>query len=130
MDPHTSEGETYLNSPNNGTISVVRRAVLSYLPAPAWKVFVDGTWVGDVTPRKKADFEVNPGKHSVKIWSTRGARCSNELKLDVAVGSKRTLECRATMTPLGVSRLPDQVGVIRDSVKDGVTRSLSLWEVK
>jgi hypothetical protein len=84
-----------------------------------WRVFIDGIAVGFAPRGKTMPFPVSPGAHTVKIWSYRGASCSNEVTLDLAPGTVRSLKCGSNPPPLGITQLPAQIGIIRNVFKDG-----------
>jgi hypothetical protein len=107
----------------DSVIEVRRRRRLSDVMAIGWRVFIDGTWVGAIPQGKTVRFNVAAGRHALKIWSHKGAYCSDEIELDAAPGSINAFECRAQMPSLGLSRVQDQVSVITSTLKDvGVTR--------
>src|SRR5271170_5343183 len=96
-----------------------RRPVFAGIASIGWRVFIDGVWVGEAPMGKTVRFSVDPGRHTVKIWSHRGASCSNELELDVVVDTVRSLSCGPNPQPFGLNQLPAQINVIRKLFKDG-----------
>jgi hypothetical protein len=97
--------------------------------AIGWRVFIEGVWVGPIAQGRSVRFDVATGRHTLKIWSHKGAYCSDELDLTIAPGSVRSFECRARPLRLGLSRLMDQVNVIISAMKDGgVTRGQILLD--
>ena len=70
--------------------------------AIGWRVFIDGVWVGDIPQGKSVRFDVQPGHHTLKIWSHRGAYCSDEVELDAAPSSVHFYECQARPLALGI----------------------------
>ena len=103
-----------------GVIEVTRkRPIFMGAGSVGWKVFIDGVWVGQAPMGKTVRFQVTPGSHSVKVWSKRGASCSNELDLDIVRGSIRSLKCGVNSLPLGLSKVPEQINFMRNVIKDG-----------
>jgi hypothetical protein len=100
-------------------IEVGRPRRFAEVMAIGWRVFIDGVWVGPIAQGRTVRFDVAAGRHSLKIWSHKGAYCSDELELTVVPGSVRSFECRARALPLGLSRWKDQVSVITNTMKDG-----------
>jgi hypothetical protein len=117
------------SSAKEAVIKVTRPFQLFALTSIGWRVFIDGDWVGGVSRGKTTSFPVSPGHHTVKIWSHRGAQCSNELELDAVAGVPRLLECRKQPPPLGLDKLPQQLAAIRESVTVGVSTTILLSEL-
>ena len=116
---------------DQGAIEVTRkRPIFAGVLSFGWRVFIDGVWVGQAPMGKTVRFPVAPGHHTVKIWSNRGASCSNELDLDEAHYSIRSLQCGANVPPVGLSQLPAQIDTIRNLFKDGgvAKGAFYLWE--
>lgn len=116
---------------DQGVIEVTRkRPVFWGALNGRWRVFIDGVWVGQAPRGKTVRFLVASGPHTVKIWTYRGASCSNELSLDVTPATVRSLICASSPPPLGVSQLPAQIDTLRNVFKDGgVSKgALALYE--
>ena len=115
---------------SGASIQVTHRGgVVRAIQSLGWRVFIDGVWVGGAPRGKTVTFAVSPGHHVVKIWSHRGGTCSNELALEVNLGSTRSLTCRVRRNVYGFSNLPTQMAIIRDGVKTGVSEMIVLSEV-
>jgi hypothetical protein len=107
-------------APSHAVIEVTRkRPSFKGLGNVGWRVFIDGVWVGEAPMGKTVRFSVAPGRHTVTIWSHRGASCSNDLALDIIAGTVRSLRCGSNPLPLGLSQLPAQINAIRSVFKDG-----------
>jgi hypothetical protein len=101
-------------------IEVTRnRPIFMGVLSSRWRVFIDGAWVGQAPRGKPVRFPVTPGPHAVKVWTYKGASCSNELSLDVAPGAVRSLTCGLNPPPIGLSQLPSQVNTMRNVFRDG-----------
>jgi hypothetical protein len=100
-------------------VEVRRPRRVSELMAIGWRVFIDGVWVGAVTQGRSVRFAVPPGVHGLRIWSHRGAYCSDEVAFHAAPGSICAFECRSRPMTLGLSRMRDQVKVITSTMTDG-----------
>jgi hypothetical protein len=110
-------------------IEIRRRRRIAEIMAIGWRVFIDEVWVGDIKQGRAVRFNVAAGPHTLKIWSHKGAYCSDEMAVDVVPGSVRAFECRSRPMALGVSRIHDQVDVITNTMKDGgVTQGQILLE--
>jgi hypothetical protein len=96
-----------------------KRPIFTGVANVGWRVFIDDVWVGEAPMGKAVRFSVAPGRHTVKIWTHRGASCSNELGLDIVGGTVRSLRCGLNPQPHGLSQLPAQINAIRKQLKDG-----------
>lgn len=103
----------------DAVIEVRRRRRVSEVMAIGWRVFIDGLWAGEIPQGKSVRFAVAPGRHSLVIWSHRGAYCSDEVALDAAPGSVYTYECRSRQMPVGISRAHEQAEVVTSTMREG-----------
>jgi hypothetical protein len=96
-----------------------KRPIFTGIANVGWRVFIDEVWVGEAPMGKTVRLSVPPGRHTVKIWSHRGASCSNDLELDIVAGTVRSLRCGSNPVSSGLSQLPAQINIIRNVFKDG-----------
>lgn len=82
-------------------IRITRFCPISRELLARYGVYLDGQLLGDSPRRRKTEFSVPAGSHTLQV---RGRRFmgepSNELELDLESGSVRTFECR-TKSRLG-----------------------------
>jgi hypothetical protein len=91
-----------------------------------WVVFIDGVWVGKASKGRTVQFDVLPGRHKVKICYRGGKAGSNELELELAPGTNRSLTCEIDIEIWKnlfrgglVARNRTQINFLRKFVSDG-----------
>jgi len=98
--------------------------------AVSYRVYIDGVKVGSAGRGKPARFPVAPGPHTVRVKAGWGSG-SNELELNVVPEAVRSLVCTsdpATWSVIGggLYKLPQQIGLLRKSLKHGRSSVKSL----
>lgn len=63
-----------------------------------------------------ARYELKAGTHVIRVWNRKGDRNSNELTLEFAAGTTRSLTCRRIRFPEG---LAGQLRLVKNAIRSG-----------